>query len=89
MLPRGGTNDRWNSCLRDLIPKNRSTAWANPYPIEISPAGRGSEFKTERMGHPRQLMNTNVSALLPSTGLLLNSWPACRTRRESTCSVVP
>jgi len=59
--------------IAELIRKSRSTEGINPYPIEVSLPDRAIEFKTDRMVVRGEPMNRLLPALLPSTGLLLNS----------------
>jgi hypothetical protein len=59
---------------------NWSTAWVNPHPIGIAQPRRTNEFRTVRWVCRRIPMNTDVSALLPSTGLLSNSRPGSSVR---------
>jgi hypothetical protein len=65
--------------LLDLIPKNRSTEWVDPYLIEIAVGRTAPEFKSCCGIYLRSCINTHVPALLPSAGLLLNL--AITTRR--------
>ena len=57
---------------RRTCPKGQSTERTTPQRFGIALPGRVLEFKTNRRTYPRVLMNTQVPALLPSAGLLLN-----------------
>ena len=57
----------------DLIPMNRPTRWVIPYLIRTPAAGEVLEFKTAQRAYLRSPMDRAAPALLPSTGLLLDS----------------
>ena len=57
----------------DLIPENRSTGWVSPYLIGIAAVWSALKFKSDQRVGYRKSINTALPALLPSTGLLLNS----------------
>jgi hypothetical protein len=59
----------------DLIPKNRSPEWVDPHLIGIAVGQSAPEFKSCCGVYLRNCNTTDVPALLPSTGLLLNSSP--------------
>ena len=89
--PRGETvpahaQDWRRCCPYDLIPKNRSTKGVNPYPVGVTQPSRANEFKAVRWVCRGRRMNRALPALVPSTGLLLNSpLPIGSNNRNSPC----